>query len=85
LLNIIEQTVILCRTSEIGIEQLPAFFDSGAKPEHKETSSHGQLSRETIAELLARYKGNRSQVARELGVDRTTLWRWMKRFNLADQ
>jgi len=85
LLNIIEQTVILCRTSEIGVEQLPAFFDSGAKPEQKESSPHGQLSRETIADLLARHKGNRSQVARELGVDRTTLWRWMKRFNLADQ
>lgn len=85
LLNIIEQTVILCRTSEIGVEQLPVFFDNGAKPEQKESSPHGQLSRETIAELLARHKGNRSQVARELGVDRTTLWRWMKRFNLADQ
>jgi transcriptional regulator with PAS, ATPase and Fis domain len=30
-------------------------------------------------ELLARYGGNKTEAAKEFGVNRTTLWRWMSR------
>jgi len=42
------------------------------------------VSREVLSDLLERHAGNRSRVARELNVDRTTLWRWMKKHNLLD-
>lgn len=85
LLNIVEQTVILCRGGEIGVEQLPAFFANVSHSDEPPLPSPGTLTKEMLTELLARHKGNRSQVARELGVDRTTLWRWMKRLGLEHQ
>ena len=87
LLNIVEQTVILCRNGEIGIDQLPpAVFllcpgQEAEKPEVMAMST--QITRETLAELLALHNGNRTLIARELGVDRTTLWRWMKKNGIA--
>ena len=38
--------------------------------------------RDTIRETLAKYHGNRSITAKELGISTTTLWRWMKRYDL---
>ena len=89
LLNIVEQAVILCRDGEIGVDLLPSTVfcsDHGqeaGRPVHSTPLQTGrEISREMLAELLARHNGNRSQVVRELGVDRTTLWRWMKKFGL---
>lgn len=85
LLNIVEQAVILCRHSEIGAGQLPPAISSpppGQKLEKPAYAASVQVNSETLTELLARHNGNRTQVARELGVDRTTLWRWMKKCGL---
>ncbi|MFO7983328.1 MAG: sigma 54-interacting transcriptional regulator [Desulfuromonadales bacterium] len=83
LLNIIEQTVILCRSGEIGIEYLPESFLSHHRSEGPLLrSTQKRVTRDDLIDLLEQYSGNRTQVARELGVDRTTLWRWMKRFEL---
>jgi PAS domain S-box-containing protein len=81
LLNIVEQSVILCRAGEIGIEQLPSFIHppdaSGAT-----VTINSQPSKERLQEVLDRHGWNKSKAARELGVDRTTLWRWMKRYSM---
>lgn len=82
LLNIVEQTVILCRNGEIGADQLPAAFSKLAQGDEPAPAAAETFTRENLAELLERHNGNKSQVARELGVDRTTLWRWMKRLDL---
>jgi len=85
LLHLVEQTVILCRGSEIGLECLPSsFVVSASRPEKFAASTRGGVSREVLSDLLERHAGNRSRVARELNVDRTTLWRWMKKHNLLD-
>ncbi|MBD3242417.1 MAG: PAS domain-containing protein, partial [Chitinivibrionales bacterium] len=47
-----------------------------AKPYRRRTRTY---TREELVELLRRHHGNRNDVAAEIGVDRTTLWRWMKR------
>ena len=36
-----------------------------------------------IAELLRKYNGNREKVAAELGVSKTTLWRYIKKYGIA--
>lgn len=82
LLNIVEQSVILCRASEIGMDHLPAFFTTLARQEKGAAPAQVNPTKEKLSELLSTYKGNKSQVARALGVDRTTLWRWMKRLGL---
>jgi transcriptional regulator with PAS, ATPase and Fis domain len=79
LLNIVEQTVILCRDGEIGAGQLPAAFSKIAQVDDLAQAAADSCTQEKLDELLDRHNGNKTQVARELGVDRTTLWRWMKR------
>jgi two-component system response regulator HydG len=85
LLNIVEQAVIFCRDGEIGVDLLPrAVFCCGQNQEAGKPvpAAPPQMSREMLEQLLARHNGNRSHVARELGVERTTLWRWMKKTGL---
>jgi len=87
LLNIVEQAVIFCRDGEIGVELLPhTVFCSDHEHEQEAgkpaPAALPQMGREMLEQLLARHNGNRSLVARELGVDRTTLWRWMKKYGL---
>lgn len=85
LMNIVEQTVILCRSGEIGADQLPGSLSPASRDTEQPVVASDTFSRENLTELLARHKGNKSQVARELGIDRTTLWRWIKRLGLDTQ
>lgn len=86
LLNLVEQTVILCRDSEIGIEHLPAGFMAAKNPVPAETfTKRKRPTKDILQNMLVRHSGNRKRVAQQLGVDRTTLWRWMKRYQLNDE
>jgi two-component system, NtrC family, response regulator HydG len=83
LLNIMEQAVILCRSSEIDIEHLPDVFSMPDVSNHAPARGRRKsISAEDLNELLHQHGGNRTEVAGILGVDRTTLWRWMKRHDL---
>lgn len=83
LLNIVEQTVILCRNGEIGFDLLPEYLHDGGTGGSRSTHSRrGCPPTEELARALDRFHGNRQLVAQEFGVDRTTLWRWMKRLKL---
>ncbi len=91
LLNIMEQAVILCRGQRITLEHMPHYFKSAkaslamtAPAKAALPAAAGKLDPDQIALLLDRYNGNRSAVAGELGVDRTTLWRWMSRYGMLD-
>jgi PAS domain S-box-containing protein len=83
LLNLIEQAVILCKVTEIGLEHMPKGFVGLAS---KQKSLPKRASRapatEVLYEALAKHRGNRAEVAHELGVDRSTLWRWVKNAGL---
>lgn len=87
LLNIMEQASILCRGTEIGMEQMPLYFRKGERsttpvrhvPKAHQVVDRKKIDPHQIADLLHRHGGNRTSVAQELGVDRTTLWRWMHR------
>lgn len=83
LLNLLEQMVILCRSGELGAEHLPEGFQNSVETETVELPRRRRLSRAQVVAALERHAGNRSKAAEELGVDRTTLWRWMKRMHLA--
>lgn len=85
LLNLVEQTVILCRQREIGVECFPEGFvatTSQAGKRRKRPGGNPHLSKEMIIDALDKYNGNKGKVSKALGIDRTTLWRWMKRLNL---
>ncbi len=86
LLNLIEQSVIMSRNDQITLENLPSsLIQSNQQP----AVQHGNSRKEKIdaaylQELFQRFHGNRNAVAQELGVDRTTLWRWMKRHGVVE-
>lgn len=48
----------------------------------KKTSLLRSSEAETILRALDRHDGKRIEAARELGIDRTTLWRKIKRYGL---
>ncbi len=82
LLNLVEQTVILCREGEIGQDLLPEYLQEGGGSVTHRQRTRGCPTAEELARALDRFHGNRQLVAQEFGVERTTLWRWMKRLNL---
>jgi transcriptional regulator with PAS, ATPase and Fis domain len=79
--NAIEHAFILCHGGFIELGHLPAHFREVA------LTSEGlpigltlsQIEARVLKEALARNQGNKSATARELGIDKTTLWRKMKK------
>ncbi len=85
LLNLIEQSVILCRGTEITLDHLPTNFLGQTQEQSQSVRRSGKMpTAGELQSLLNRYSGNRIEVARELNVDRTTLWRWMKRLGVKE-
>jgi two-component system, NtrC family, response regulator HydG len=84
-LNLIEQSVILCRGTEITPDHLPTNFLGQTHEQAQNTRRSGKIpTAADLNALLSRYSGNRAEVARELNIDRTTLWRWMKRLGVKE-
>lgn len=51
-------------------------------PRTREIVRYRDRRADQIAELLRRYQGNRTRVAQELGISKTTLWRYMKKYGI---
>jgi PAS domain S-box-containing protein len=78
--NIIEQAFVMCRGACIELHHLP--------PELRPAAARGDgtggsmslraMERHLIEAALQRHNGNRAQVARELGIDPSTLYRKLK-------
>ena len=80
--NAIERAVIMCETDKIKKEHLPKrFFNTSSsiieKP-RKTFSTLADLEKRYIKEVLAHTKGNKSEAARVLGINRASLWRKLK-------
>jgi PAS domain S-box-containing protein len=87
--NIIEHAFVLCRGDWIELDCLPKELtaDRGKREKSPHPVEEGtplaRAEAEVIEETLKKHEGNRLKTARELGVDRTTLWRKIKRYRLA--
>jgi PAS domain S-box-containing protein len=85
LLNLVEQAVILCKGEQMGVEHLPdSFMHQGSGSPLPARRGGKTPDAAIIAEVLTRYRGDRTGAADELGVSRTTLWRWMRQAGLED-
>jgi PAS domain S-box-containing protein len=85
--NIIEHAFILCRGSRIELDCLPKEITFGQREIHSSTFDKKETplqkaEAEVIDKALKKYQGNRKKAAKELSIDRTTLWRKMKRYGL---
>ncbi len=84
LFNLVERGVILCKGDEITSALLPPELTGGKAPPPL-SRRPGPPPRETLLQVLREHGGNRSRAAQALGVNRTTLWRWLKRSNILPQ
>ncbi|MGV7928599.1 MAG: sigma-54 interaction domain-containing protein [Spirochaetota bacterium] len=79
--NAIEHAFALCKESYIQRHHLPARFREGDRliPAY---STLDELERHYIELALERNQLNRTRAARELGINPSTLWRKMKKYNI---
>ena len=89
--NILEHALIICQEDTIQPTHLPEYLQ--ARPAARKamptaTAEQGftpeNTERDKLLATLQQYNWHRSQSARALGMDRTTLWRKMKKYGLLD-
>lgn len=87
--NIVERAVLLGKHSEITPEDLPRDLTANVTPIAPQRSTGRTLKealagpeREIILESLRRHNWNRNATAEQLGINRTTLYKKMKRLGL---
>jgi PAS domain S-box-containing protein len=86
--NILEHALILCQESVLRRKHLPDYLRqrlpaAKSRPEKLEATTTSERTR--ILAALRRHSGNRSRTARALGLDRSTLWRKMQKYNLSEK
>ncbi len=77
--NAIAQAFVLCDDNIISPDSLPPEITNPAPTTNHESSDE----RSIISDALQKSHGKKSQAAKILGIDRTTLWRKMKEFHLS--
>ena len=89
--NAIEHAFVLCNRDQIEISDLPLEIrqlgDEGSSgeitgPAARKVRIGRDLSEEELVELLETNDWNKAAVARQLGVSRTAVWKYMKKWNI---
>jgi sigma-54 dependent transcriptional regulator, acetoin dehydrogenase operon transcriptional activator AcoR len=86
--NIVEHAFVLCRGDRIELNCLPKELTAQQVQREqpltlpKEETPFARAEAEVIETTLKKHGGDRIRTARELGVDRTTLWRKIKKYGL---
>jgi PAS domain S-box-containing protein len=83
--NIIEHAFVLCRRGLIEMNHLPPeLYATSAQTKDEITGikTLKAMERYMIVEALLRHKGNRKLVAKDLGIDYTTLYRKIRNFKI---
>jgi len=88
--NILEHACVLCQGEVIERKHLPLYIQktSGLGDDELFVSSNvtqarAQREREIIVEVLKEHRWHRQKAAHALGMDRTTLWRKMKKYDIS--
>jgi DNA-binding NtrC family response regulator len=85
--NVIEHAVVVCKSNEIIPGDLPNTVKESVR---EKAASHGpyapktldDLEKQHIMEILDRNKGNISKSAKDLGIDRVTLYNKIKKYEI---
>jgi PAS domain S-box-containing protein len=85
--NILEHALILCREAVIHPDHLPDYVRHtkpiGEKPQARIVPAASPTpEHQRILDALEKTGGHRRKAARELGMERTTLWRKMKKYQI---
>ena len=87
--NILEHALIICRDDTVQPVHLPDYLQERIDREgtHRAPAAEKQQTansteRDSLLQVLQKHGWQRQKAAREMGIDRTTLWRKMKKYNL---
>jgi len=87
--NILEHALIICQGDVIEPRHLPEFLQRGGVRARKdqplivtEDDRKTDDERKKLRRVLRKHNWHRQKAARDLGIDRTTLWRKMKKLNV---
>lgn len=84
--NIIERAVVMCNGDTILTRHLPADIATGGltvkRMEKEEWITLDEYEKDYIERVLEHTRGNKTQAAKVLGIDRVSLWRKLNRFHL---
>ena len=86
--NIIEHCFVLCQGEVIEKKHLPASVCPGSSVDKIKTSGRTtlkQMEQLLIIEALRQNKGNQTATAKELGINKSTLFRKLKAYNIKSQ
>lgn len=92
--NAIEHAFVLCNSGSIDTFDLPVEirktqYSPAQTPSLRQqaaySQSNRQLSKEALLELLEECDWNKAEVARRIGVSRTAVWKYMKKWEIALQ
>ncbi len=83
--NIVECSMVLCRGDQIELDCLPSdLFDApqadAATALPQDPLAHAEA--DAIRQTLRKFQGHRGHTAAALGIDKSTLWRKMKRYGI---
>ena len=84
--NILEHALIICQKGPIETDHLPKYVQQKPGESHRPSLTPASDLPEEANRILAclqRNNGRRSATAKELGMDRSTLWRKIKRYGLS--
>ena len=79
--NILEHACLLCRGDVIQLNHLPANLQALCNTQLPPTSR--RRAKDELVRVLDRHAWNQTKAAQELGINRTTLWRRMKRLGVS--
>jgi len=87
--NILEHALIICQGDTIQLRHLPEYLQSRPAAKMHVAPAEARLpdgstnrEREKVIAMLQQHNWHRSKTARALGMDRTTLWRKIKKYGL---
>ena len=87
--NILEHALIICRGDLIEARHLPDYLQAQpterpkTPPERRHEPQQVETGEaERLLKVLRKYGWHRGRAAAELGIDRTTLWRKIKKYDL---
>ncbi|USG63416.1 sigma 54-interacting transcriptional regulator [Brevibacillus ruminantium] len=79
--NVVERMILLSKTSRLERSDAAFFEKKLQNLRNTNLSSPAMLDEaELIVQVLQQTRGNRAEAAKRLGIDRTTLWRKMKKY-----
>lgn len=82
--NIMEHAFVLCRGGRIDLECLPDEIPTSKKLFDAPIQSVKEFERHALLEALKHNDWHRGKTAKDLNIDKSTLWRKMKRFGITD-